>query len=65
MSQNTHVYDKFQGYTTEDCACEFCLHRKRKTTLDPSGCKLSACCCAEERRQARIWEKTGVPPCLQ
>lgn len=62
MTQNTRIYNRFQGYSLEDCACKYCLHYSRKT-----GCKLSECCCAEEKRQALERERGvrifGDTPC--
>lgn len=48
MTQNTRIYNRFAGYTTEDCACEYCLYYAGKK----KGCAIPECCCLEERRQA-------------
>ena len=49
----TKIYNRFKGYTVEDCDCIFCLHyddvKKR--------CPLPKCCCEEERAQAIGREK--------
>ena len=48
MGSNTRVYDKFQGYTLADCACDACLHYPGKN----KPCPLEVCCCAEEKAEA-------------
>ena len=30
MTKNTRIYNRFIGHTTEDCACEHCLHYSGK-----------------------------------
>ena len=47
MTDNTYIYNRFSGYTTEDCSCEWCLYvaRGRRCTLD-------ICCCIDERAEA-------------
>lgn len=56
MTENTRIQNRFTGYTTADCACEFCLYYggKRK------GCTIESCCCIEERRQAAAREKGEI-----
>lgn len=53
------IYNKFKGYTLEDCDCRYCLYyggrRKGKVT-----CLSDECVCADEIRQAKN-EKKGVP----
>jgi len=46
MGQNTMIYDKFQGYSTEDCSCDYCLYKTK------DGCSLEICCCADEKAEA-------------
>lgn len=48
MTNNTRIYNRFTGYTTEDCRCEWCLHRGGKER----PCLLDECCCMEERMEA-------------
>ncbi len=48
MTDYTRIYNRFTGYTTEDCACEYCLHYGGKERL----CMLDECCCMEERAEA-------------
>ena len=52
------IYNKFKGYTLEDCDCRYCLYyggrRKGKIT-----CLADECVCADEIRQAKK-EKKGV-----
>ena len=53
MGQNTRVYDKFEGYSAEDCSCDYCLYKTK------AGCSLEACCCAEEKAEALLREVTA------
>ncbi|MCL2853109.1 MAG: hypothetical protein FWE20_08775 [Defluviitaleaceae bacterium] len=53
MGSNTKIYDKFQGYTSDDCQCIYCQHFKGKK----QGCSLAECCCAEEKVQALMREQ--------
>ena len=46
MGQNTRVYNKFVGYSTEDCSCDYCLYKTK------DGCLQEVCCCAEEKAEA-------------
>ena len=46
MGQNTMIYNKFQGYTSEDCSCDYCLYKTK------GGCSLGVCCCAKEKAEA-------------
>lgn len=48
MGQNTHIYNRWQGYATADCSCELCVHYAGKSF----PCPLDVCCCAEEREEA-------------
>ncbi|MCL2218126.1 MAG: hypothetical protein FWB91_14075 [Defluviitaleaceae bacterium] len=50
MGQNTRIYQKFQGYSTEDCSCDYCLYKTK------AGCSLEVCCCAEEKAEALLRE---------
>lgn len=52
MGPNTRRYNRFTGYTTEDCACKYCLHYGGKRM----GCMVPQCCCAEECRLAVLRE---------
>ena len=46
------IYNKYKGYTLEDCDCRYCLYyggrRKGKVT-----CLSDECVCADEIRQAK------------
>ena len=46
MGKNTRIYKKWQGYSSSDCECKYCLYKTK------SGCSLKECCCAEEKLQA-------------
>ena len=46
--QFTRIYDKFECYSLGDCACEFCIHYKGKST----PCDQEVCCCASEKAEA-------------
>ena len=46
--QFTRIYDKFKGYSLDDCACENCIHYAGKSKT----CPLEVCCCASEKAEA-------------
>ena len=48
MNGNTRIYNRFKGYTVEDCSCIYCLHYVRANV----PCPLETCCCEEERWEA-------------
>lgn len=48
MTENTRIYNRFTGFTAEDCNCIFCLHFGGKER----PCLLDGCCCMEERMEA-------------
>lgn len=56
MGPNTRRYNRFTGYTTEDCACEYCLYYGGKRR----GCRARRCCCEEERRTAALRESAQL-----
>lgn len=45
------IYDRWQGYTVEDCACEYCLYfgGKHKGEIE---CLAEECVCKEELKEA-------------
>ena len=46
------IYNKFKGYTLEDCDCRYCLYYGGR----PKGkiiCLADECVCADEIRQAK------------
>jgi len=45
VSKETHIYNRFKGYTAADCDCRYCLHYGGKK----KGCLIPVCCCLEER----------------
>jgi len=49
----TKIYNRFTGYSTQDCLCVFCLYYENKRSL----CPLDKCCCLEERILARKRER--------
>jgi len=55
MGSNTRIYNRWQGYTLADCACEYCANYPGKD----KPCPLEVCCCAEERREAFLREFGG------
>jgi hypothetical protein len=70
MGSNTQIYNRWQGYSLADCACEFCIHYAGKD----QPCPLDVCCCADERREAFLREyggfgytlpDEGVTPCRE
>jgi len=48
VTNNTRIYNRFAGYTTDDCACEVCLFYGGKKR----PCLLDECCCMVERQAA-------------
>ena len=56
MKQTTRRYNKFSGYSLEDCDCRYCLYyggkRKRRVI-----CLTDECVCKEEIIKARRWER--------
>ena len=51
MKKNTKIYNKFTGYTLEDCDCKYCVYYggKKKGTII---CLTEKCCCEEEKAEA-------------
>ena len=51
MKNNTKIYNRFKGFTLEDCDCRYCLYYggRRKGKVN---CLADECVCAEEIRQA-------------
>lgn len=56
MKQTTRRYNKFSGYSLEDCDCRYCLYyggkRKRRVI-----CLADECVCKEEIKKARRRER--------
>ena len=56
MKQTTRRYNKFSGYSLEDCDCRYCLYyggkRKRRVI-----CFADECVCKEEIIKARRRER--------
>lgn len=51
MKRNTKIYNKFSGYTPEDCDCRYCVYyggKRRKEII----CLADECVCKEELREA-------------
>ena len=50
------IYNKFKGYTLEDCDCRYCLYYggRRKSEIT---CLADECVCADEIRQAKNEKK--------
>ena len=57
MKQTTRRYNKFSGYSLEDCDCRYCLYyggkRKRRVI-----CLADECVCKEEIIKARHRERS-------
>lgn len=57
MKQTTRRYNKFSGYSLEDCDCRYCLYyggkRKRRVL-----CLTDECVCKEEIKKARRRERS-------
>lgn len=56
MKRNTRIYNKWRGYSLEDCDCRYCLYyggkRKHKVI-----CFADNCVCKEEIEEARRRER--------
>lgn len=52
MGEYTRIYNRFTGYTVEDCDCRYCRYYGGKRT----GCMRKYCCCLPERLQAMVRE---------
>ncbi len=50
----THIYDRFRGYTSEDCKCIYCLHYVPRKH---NHCCLEQCCIEEERLEAAKFDR--------
>ena len=52
MKNNTKIYNRFKGFTLEDCDCRYCLYYggRRKGEVN---CLADECVCADEIRQAK------------
>ena len=48
MNNNTHIFNRWQGYKLADLACEYCLYY----IGDENPCPLESCICQEEREEA-------------
>ena len=55
MNNTTRIYNRFSGYTTEDCRCEYCLHYGGNVR----PCLLDECCCVAERQEAARREQAA------
>lgn len=51
MKRNTKIFNKFTGYTPEDCDCKYCAFYggKKKGKI---VCLTDKCCCEEEKAEA-------------
>lgn len=58
MKNNTKIYNRFKGFTLEDCDCRYCLYYggRRKGKVN---CLADECVCAEEsvRQRNAVAEK--------
>jgi hypothetical protein len=50
MNDTTHIYNRWQGYTSDDCACEYCLYFDEAEKI----CCIDICCCLEEKQEAFV-----------
>lgn len=52
MKNNTKIYNRFKGFTLEDCDYRYCLYYggRRKGKVN---CLADECVCADEIRQAK------------
>ena len=56
MGKNTRIYDRFEFWSVEDCACEYCVHYGGKDR----PCLLDVCCCDDIRQEAVRREQGAV-----
>ena len=54
-----YIYNKFPGYTLEDCDCTLCLHYAGRG----NPCPLEVCCCEDEKQEA-VERMQAAPPDL-
>ncbi len=56
MKNNTKIYNKFEGYTLEDCNCKYCLYfgGRRRAKVK---CLAGKCVCKEKIEAARRKER--------
>lgn len=45
MTPNTRIYNKFKGYSMEDCDCRYCSYAAK----GGKECTIPVCCCLAER----------------
>ena len=50
------IYDKWPGYSVEDCDCRYCLYYGGRKDGEVH-CLLEECCCKEELMEAIAREK--------
>jgi hypothetical protein len=48
MSKSTRIYDKFEYWSAQDCACSFC----RYFAGEKRGCRLAECRYADIKQEA-------------
>ncbi len=53
-SQFTHIYDRFRGYTREDCSCVYCLHY---TENPHEPCPFERCKYEQDRIEAAEFDR--------
>ena len=52
MENNTKIYNRFKGFTLEDCDCRYCLYYGGRGK-GKVNCLADECICADEIRQAK------------
>ena len=50
------IYDRWPGYSVEDCDCKYCLYYGGSKGGEVN-CLLDECCCKEELMEAIVREK--------
>jgi hypothetical protein len=53
LKNSVRIYNRWLGYSIQDCSCAYCLWYLGKKR----GCALPECCCMEERLEAILCEQ--------
>lgn len=56
MKGNTKIYNKWDGYSLADCACEYCLYYGGKR-CGKVRCLADGCVCKDEIEKAKRRER--------
>jgi len=59
MVSNKHIYNRFEYWSVDDCACCYCINYKGKNR----PCPLKTCCIEDIRNEAIRRENTITSTC--